>query len=663
MKKYTCIILLTVFALFQQSMNAQTVPQGINYQGIARDLTNTVMSNKKLGIKIGIYATAASGTLVWEETHVDTTNQFGMFHLLIGKGTTTNMGTAPSFAAINWGAAAHYLKVSLDINGGSNYVDVESSQLLAVPYALYALKSGDYSGTLGLNDLTDVDTAQVVKGQTLKWNGTIWKAAPDNDSDTAKFAYNSNTAKTSDLSTYSKHADVADSAKYAKNAGSANFATNATNATNAVHTIKSDTATYAWNLLNPTNDWHLDGNTGITAAHALGTINAADLIIKTNNTERMRIASAGKVGIGVTAPTASLHVAGNDGFVEEGTFGTGGAIPATGAGTRMMWYPKKAAFVAGYVSTNLWTDVNIGNYSFATGNSSYSKGVGGVATGLSSFVTDSCGIAMGASCQAGKYSVALGNATLANNGGVALGRGAVANGIGSSAIGYHNLASGNYSTSFGYYAQANADYSTSMGHYCQTNGMTGSFIFADVINPVIVLKNTAPNQFMVRATGGTIFYSDANATVGVSLAPGSGAWSTLSDKTKKTNFRKINGEDILQKISKLEITNWNYISQSPGIRHVGPFAQDFYQAFKLGESETAISTVDIEGINMAALQALIKRTQELNDKTEELEQLKKLVQELQSQKKNLESRVKRIEAQLPDLMKANTQAVELSTNK
>ena len=113
---------------------------------------------------------------------------------------------------------------------------------------------------------------------------------------------------------------------------------------------------------------------------------------------------------------------------------------------------------------------------------------------------------------------------------------------------------------------------------------------------------------MVRAAGGTIFYSDPNLTAGVSLAPGDGAWQSVSDVNRKEHFREVNGNDVLEKIARMPVQEWNYKAQDPSIRHLGPTAQDFRAAFGLGESDTTITTTDIDGINLLAVQALERRT-------------------------------------------------------
>lgn len=119
--------------------------------------------------------------------------------------------------------------------------------------------------------------------------------------------------------------------------------------------------------------------------------------------------------------------------------------------------------------------------------------------------------------------------------------------------------------------------------------------------------------------GGYRLFSNNALTTGVTLAAGGGSWTSVSDRNKKENFKPINSEDILQKIGDIPITNWNYKSQASAQRHIGCMAQDFYAAFHLdGESDTTINSLDIDGINMAAIQALKVRTDELKARTDEL---------------------------------------------
>jgi len=103
-------------------------------------------------------------------------------------------------------------------------------------------------------------------------------------------------------------------------------------------------------------------------------------------------------------------------------------------------------------------------------------------------------------------------------------------------------------------------------------------------------------------------------------------FTASSDKTKKENFRPVNGEEVLRKIRGFELTSWNFIGHDPKeFRHYGPMAQDFFAAFghdgvgRIG-TETTINSGDIAGILMIAVQALEKRTAQVSVLESELKQ-------------------------------------------
>jgi hypothetical protein len=81
----------------------------------------------------------------------------------------------------------------------------------------------------------------------------------------------------------------------------------------------------------------------------------------------------------------------------------------------------------------------------------------------------------------------------------------------------------------------------------------------------------------------------------------------------KENFRDLEDGDVLTKIARMPIREWNYKAQDAAIRHVGPTAQDFRAAFGLGENPLRISTIDADGVALRAIQALEARTREQHD--------------------------------------------------
>lgn len=105
----------------------------------------------------------------------------------------------------------------------------------------------------------------------------------------------------------------------------------------------------------------------------------------------------------------------------------------------------------------------------------------------------------------------------------------------------------------------------------------------------------------------TIRSNVTQANTGVSMAANAGSWSSLSDRRLKTAIETIDPVDILDRLLALPISRWSYTAQGPGIRHLGPMAQDFAAAFGLGENTTTIATIDADGVALAAIQGLSAR--------------------------------------------------------
>ncbi|MCX7016084.1 MAG: tail fiber domain-containing protein [Candidatus Sumerlaeota bacterium] len=146
----------------------------------------------------------------------------------------------------------------------------------------------------------------------------------------------------------------------------------------------------------------------------------------------------------------------------------------------------------------------------------------------------------------------------------------------------------------------------------------GSFVWAD--NLGIDLISERNNQFLVRASGGVKFETNSAGTSGVELLPGSGTWTQFSDRNAKEHFTEVDKRQMLEKVAALPIQSWNYRSQDASIRHIGPMAQDWSQAFRVGGKPTGIDSVDADGVALAAIQGLYQVVQEKDAKIQALEQ-------------------------------------------
>ena len=138
-KTFLLSVVLALFMGFSfYDVFAQAPPEGFNYQAVARDATGALIKNQNISIRISLMSGGPTGTVQWQETHSLNTNDFGLFTLIIGTGTSTGAGTASSFSAINWASSSYYLEVEADFNGGSTFTDMGTTQFWSVPYAMIA---------------------------------------------------------------------------------------------------------------------------------------------------------------------------------------------------------------------------------------------------------------------------------------------------------------------------------------------------------------------------------------------------------------------------------------------------------------------------------------------------------------------------------------------
>ncbi len=142
-------------------------------------------------------------------------------------------------------------------------------------------------------------------------------------------------------------------------------------------------------------------------------------------------------------------------------------------------------------------------------------------------------------------------------------------------------------------------------------GDNGTFVWAD--NQYQDLVSTGPNQFLVRAGGG-IWLGQSGVpaipagrfiatSTGAYLSTG-GTWTNASSRQLKRAFEAVDSSAILAGVLALPLSRWEYTASPAEGRHLGPIAEDFHAAFGLGGSERAISTVDADGVALAAIQGL-----------------------------------------------------------
>jgi hypothetical protein len=153
------------------------VPEGINYQSVARDATGQILSNHTVSIEFAIHDSVPAGPVIYSETQNMNTNLNGIFSTVIGTGNII----IGNFGGINWGKNGKYLQVLMDFSGGSNYQDMGTSEFMSVPYSLFSqgsangITSAKYD-TTGILNLTTAGLTTITSGKgawTTVGNGAM----------------------------------------------------------------------------------------------------------------------------------------------------------------------------------------------------------------------------------------------------------------------------------------------------------------------------------------------------------------------------------------------------------------------------------------------------------------------------------------------------------
>jgi hypothetical protein len=337
----------------------------------------------------------------------------------------------------------------------------------------------------------------------------------------------------------------------------------------------------------------------------------------------------------------------NGSFVATGNLGIG-VSPMQGKGYRTSWDSYKGAFRSGYADAE-WDDANVGFFSWAGGSNSTAIGLYALAFGDTNSAESTSSIVFGSGNQvkgAAGFSAGAGN-RVCDTYGVALGNNAKSGGplingkCDPDSFNIHGLAA----VAIGYNVTADQDHTTAMGKFASNNGFTGTFVWSDgsATQSADTFRNTANNEFAARATGGFRFRTNLAGTTGCNLPAGSGVFNCTSSRTTKENFSLVDGNDVLARLRKVQVSTWNYIAEGQQSRHLGPMAEDFYGAFKLGTTDKAIGIQDAVGVSLAAVKALDARTLELQKKTAEVEKLRTEVDELRSMNASFAARLAALE--------------------
>jgi hypothetical protein len=197
--------------------------------------------------------------------------------------------------------------------------------------------------------------------------------------------------------------------------------------------------------------------------------------------------------------------------------------------------------------------------------------------------------------------------------------------------GWENTAQGMYSFAAGYRAKANSQ---------------GCFVWGDSTTADVTCDTN--NRWVARASGGVYFYTNGDLTSGSYLSAGGSSWNAVSNRALKENFTPVNTRVLLEQLAAIPITTWNYKSQDPAIRHIGPMAEDFNALVDGlgGEGKDYINSLDADGVALAAIQGLYGLVQEKDARIAELE---KRVTALEAQNAAQQAQIDDLEARLAAL--------------
>lgn len=353
-----------------------------------------------------------------------------------------------------------------------------------------------------------------------------------------------------------------------------------------------------------TGYWNLQGNSGTAAGgNFLGTTDNQAVEVKVNSVRALRIEP------NFTTPNLIGGYSGNQ--VTDGAVGS--TIAGGGESTSPNIISDQFCFIGGGLN-NVAGDqdgnsqsvigATIGGGTSNTASASGATIAGGSVNTAGSH--DTIGGGMNNTAQ-GTYATIAGGAHNTTASGS----------LGSSILGGQgNNTSGNYSTVLGGYAnEANGDFSLVAGNQARSN-RPGCFVWADSTRT----SSTScwlDNQWLSIATGGTFIYTDTGGSTGVYVPSGSGTWYSASSRDLKQNIRPVDAKGVLKKVSEMPISSWSY-KTDPGVRHIGPMAQDFYSEFQVGGDDKSIAVVDADGVALAAIKALNTQVQALQQENQSL---------------------------------------------
>lgn len=402
-----------MFALFATSIAYAQAPLKLNYQGVARDNVGIELANQAISLRFSIHQGNPTGLVSYVERHdAIITNQFGLFSVRIGDGFVIS-----GSMTIDWAQGPYYFEVEMDANGGNNFISLGTSELISVPYALYA----ESSGTGGLPGPTGPTGDTGFAGETGP-TGATGVAGPSGlngiQGVTGPSGVNGSTGATGIAG--NDGIDGITGPTGAQGVDGINGATGPMGAQGQIGITGATGVDGSTGPTGPTGGLNgITGSVGWTIRHNGTTWEGNSNIYNINN----------RVGINQTNPTAGFQVSNGDGILIQGILGNGASQTLTPGS--YLWYSNRTgAFRVGSYSTNEWNNPNIGGQSFACCEDAIAKGLASVALNTN---TESNG----------NYSFAANLATVTNSGsGASFGVNTLNNSYTNFVLGRYNIGSG-----------------------------------------------------------------------------------------------------------------------------------------------------------------------------------------------------------------------------
>jgi uncharacterized protein YjdB len=175
MKRIFTFLICILFSIL--TANAQTAPpQAFSFKASIISKSGAIVANKTVGLRISIIKNnSTTGIIKYQETFFPKTNEYGQVDIMIGTGN--RVPTYGYFTDIEWSDDSYFLKIEVDVKGGTAFVAMSTTQLLSVPYALYADKAGS-ALSVDYNDLTNKPVGTKV-GDMQYWDGDNWVMVPE----------------------------------------------------------------------------------------------------------------------------------------------------------------------------------------------------------------------------------------------------------------------------------------------------------------------------------------------------------------------------------------------------------------------------------------------------------------------------------------------------